>query len=551
MNELYKSRTLAWTLFAVFALVSLYLLGMRTLVPPDEGRYAEIAREMFVSGDWITPRLNGLKYFEKPPLQAWITALVYTVFGLGEWQARLWTGLSGLIGVLAVGYTGMRTFGRRAGFYAALVLGSSIYWTVSSQVNSLDMGLSSMLALALCAMLLAQGDEATPAFRRNAMLACWAAMALAMLSKGLIALVLPGATLVLYTVLSRDWAVWKRLHLVKGLLLFAAIAAPWFVLVWRANPEHPYFFFYHEHVERFLSDVHDREKPWFFYFVMIVPGIVPWVGVLWQSLAYGVQRQGGSFQPRTLLLSWVAAIFLFFTASHSKLPGYILPVFPALALLIGVYLETGSRRSRSFAAGLMSGIGVLLLAFVPFMTKIGDNQTKVAVLQAFQPWVIGAGFVALVGGALALIYSRQMRRDLAVLALAATGLVTAHLIIVGFEPYGRDRAGVALLPALRAELDKGAAFYSIGTYEQSWSFYLGRTSQLALFEDEFVFGLAQEPERDINDPAVLFRIWRDEAAKGHTIVAVVPPLVFKHFTDDGLPMRIVARDMRRIIIANR
>lgn len=551
MNELHKSGKLAWTLFAAFTLVSLYMLGLRTLVPPDEGRYAEIAREMFVTGDWITPRLNGVKYFEKPPLQAWITALVYTLAGTGEWQARLWTGLSGILGVAAVGLAGARVFGRRVGFYAALVLGSSFYWIVSSQVNALDMGLSSMLTLALCAMLVAQEDGATPALRRNAMLACWAAMALALLSKGLVGLVLPGVTLLMYTALSRDWRIWKRLHIGAGLLLFFAIAAPWFVLVWRANPEHPYFFFYHEHFARYLTSVHMREKPWFFYILMVVAGIAPWLGALYQSLAYGTGRQGGAFQPRILLVSWVAAIFLFFSLSNSKLPGYILPVFPALALLTGLFLETASRRSRMFASSLFAATGVLLLAFVPFMTRLGDSETKSAVLVAFQPWVIAAGFTALVGGALALLHSRHLKRDLTVLTLAVSGFVMSHLIIVGFEPYGRDRAGVALLPAIRAELAAGAHLYSIGTYEQSLTFYLARTSQLALFEDEFAFGLKQQPELDMPDPATLFAKWRSDAANGVTDMAIVPPLVYQHFKNDGLPMRVVAADTRRVVIANR
>lgn len=99
VNELHSSRVLMWSLLGIFIVVTLYALGVRTLVPPDEGRYAEMAREMFVTGDWITTRLNGIKYFEKPPLQTWMNALTFAAFGLGEWQARLWTGLCGIIGV--------------------------------------------------------------------------------------------------------------------------------------------------------------------------------------------------------------------------------------------------------------------------------------------------------------------------------------------------------------------------------------------------------------------------------------------------------------------
>ena len=133
MNDLHRNRAAMGTLVACFVLVSLYVLSIRTLVPPDEGRYAEMAREMFAGGDWVTTHLNGIKYFEKPPLQAWMNALTFTLFGLGEWQARLWTGLCGIGGVLLTGWTGARLFGGRAGLYTALVLGSCFYWIVGSQ----------------------------------------------------------------------------------------------------------------------------------------------------------------------------------------------------------------------------------------------------------------------------------------------------------------------------------------------------------------------------------------------------------------------------------
>ena len=154
MNDLYNSKKLLWSLLAAFVIAWLAMLGLRTLVPPDEGRYAEMAREMLQHGDWITTRLNGIKYFEKPPLQTWMNALTFAAFGLGEWQARLWTGLCGIGAVLLSGYTGRRLFSARAGFYAALVLGSSMFWVAGAQINSLDMSLSGMMATCLAAIIM-------------------------------------------------------------------------------------------------------------------------------------------------------------------------------------------------------------------------------------------------------------------------------------------------------------------------------------------------------------------------------------------------------------
>ena len=554
MSDLHKSKHLLWSLLAAFTIAWLYMLGVRTLVPPDEGRYAEMAREMFVSGDWVTTRLNGIKYFEKPPLQTWMNALSFTLFGLGEWQARLWTGLCGLLGVLLTGYAGCKVFGARVGLYAALVLGSSFFWVACGQIDSLDMGLSGMMTISLCALLVAQRDDASALERRNWMLACWAGMALAVLSKGLIGVLIPGAVLVLYTLFTRDWSLWTRLHLVKGLLLFFAIATPWFVLVALRNPEQPYFFFVREHWERFFLKTHHREGAWYYFLVMLIPGIVPWLGLLPQSLALGLglksAREPGRFRPRLMALIWVVFIFLFFTKSSSKLPGYILPVFPALALLIACQLDSGSRRSRIFAAALMAAIGVALLAFVPYMTRIGHHPGETDLLRAYQPWVLAAGFTALAGGGLALLYARQMKRDLTVLVMAIAGFASTELILAGFEPYGAQRAGLPLVAAIKAELKPDTKIYSVGTYEQSLTFYLQRTVVLVNYTDEFSFGLQQQPELAVPTLDAFVAQWTRDGAAGVRDIAFIRADIFNELQQKGVPMRVVARDARRTVIAN-
>ncbi|MBC7456540.1 MAG: glycosyltransferase family 39 protein [Massilia sp.] len=554
MTDLHKSKPFLWSLLAVFTITWLAMLGLRALVPPDEGRYAEMAREMFVSGDWITTRLNGIKYFEKPPLQTWMNALSFAVFGLGEWQARLWTGLCGLGGVLLTGYAGAKVFGPRIGLYTALVLGSSFFWVACGQIDSLDMGLSGMMTLSLCALLIAQRDDAGVIERRHWMLACWAGMALAVLSKGLIGVLLPGGVLVCYTLATRDWALWTRLHLGKGLLLFFAIATPWFVLVALRNPEQPYFFFIHEHWERFFLKTHHREGAWYYFFVMLIPGIVPWLGALPHSLWRGVGLKStpepGRFRPRLMALIWVVFIFAFFTKSSSKLPGYILPIFPALALLIAVQLDAGSRRSHIAAASVMAAVGAALLAFVPFMTGIAHHPGETDLLRNYQPWIVAAGAIALAGGALALLYARQGKRDLTVLVMALAGFASTELILAGFAPYGAQRAGTPLLAAIKAELKPDTKIYSVGTYEQSLTFYLERTVVLVDYTDEFSFGLQQQPELALPSVSAFVAQWTRDAAIGVRDIAIIEAAVFNDLQQKGVPMRVVARDARRTVIAN-
>ncbi|TMG75174.1 MAG: glycosyltransferase family 39 protein [Betaproteobacteria bacterium] len=247
------SRRGLWLLLAVFAAVWFCNLGYRHLFKPDEGRYAEIPREMTASGDWLTPRLNGFKYFEKPALQYWATAAAFGAFGQNEWAARLWPGLAGFFGVLLVFWAGNRLFAPPIGLYGALVAASSAMYVLIGHFLSLDMALAFFMSASVFAIALAQRDESGDKERRRWMLAAWAAAALAVLSKGLVGIVLPAGAVVLYVLIERDWKMWTRFHVVPGGLLFLAIAAPWFVAVSLANPEFFRFFFIHEHVDRFLT----------------------------------------------------------------------------------------------------------------------------------------------------------------------------------------------------------------------------------------------------------------------------------------------------------
>lgn len=424
MRELHKSKAFLWTLLILFLLVWFYMLGARTLVPTDEGRYAEMAREMVATQDWITTRLNGIKYFEKPPLQTWMNAITFELFGLGEWQARLWTGLCGLLGIGLVAYTGRRVFNERTAYYAPLVLASSFFWAGMGHINTLDMGLAGMMTISLCGLLLAQRNDANRNEQRNWMLACWAGMALAVLSKGLIGIVLPGAVLVLYTLLSRDWAIWKRLHLVKGLILFFAITTPWFVMVSLKNPEFPQFFFIHEHFQRFTSKIHSRSGPWYYFIPILLLGILPWLGVMFQSLFQSLREPGrsagsfaslsdGKFQPGKMLMVWSVFIFFFFSISGSKLPSYILPIFPALALLIGSYLDRASYKAIVVSASLVALSCAIGMAFIPHVPSLARDAYSLPLVTAHVPWIYAATIIAFIGGVLAIRFART-QKDVAV-----------------------------------------------------------------------------------------------------------------------------------------
>jgi len=559
MRELYKSKAFVWTLLILFLLVWFYMLGARTLVPTDEGRYAEMAREMVATQDWITTRLNGIKYFEKPPLQTWMNAITFELFGLGEWQARLWTGLCGLFGIGMVAYTGRRVFNDRVGFYAPLVLASSFFWAGMGHINTLDMGLAAMMTLSVCALLLAQRNDANRDEQRNWMLLCWVGMALAVLSKGLIGIVLPGAVLVLYTLFSRDWAIWKRLHLVKGLILFFAICTPWFVLVSLKNPEFPQFFFIHEHFQRFTTKIHSRTGPWYYFIPILLLGIIPWLGVFVQSLLTGTREEhsgssfsslsSGKFQPRKMLLIWSVFIFVFFSISSSKLPSYILPIFPTLALLIACYLERATFKAIVLSASIVAVPCAIAMAFIPRVPALAKDAYSLPLVTAHVPWIYAATIVAFIGAVLAIRFARS-QKDLAMVCLAAGAFISGQLLMLGHEPQGRYSAGIDYVPALQAELTPETPMYLVGRYEQALPFYLQRTMTLVRHADEMEFGLKQEPQLWLPTVDAFVAQWVADHTAGKKDIAIMDPSIYADLKQRGVPMRLIGQDPRRVIVAN-
>lgn len=542
-------RLLAWLLLALCCTLWFYVLGARTLIPTDESRYAEIAREMAAGGDFISQRLNGIQYYGKPPLQAWMTALMFKAFGLGEWQARLWTGMCGLFAIVMVAYTGSRLFGRRAGLLSGAVLASSAYWIAGGHISSLDMGLSAMMTLALCSLLLAQRDDAGVIERRSYMLLCWAGLGLAMMSKGLIGIVLPGAVLVLYSLMTRDRAIWKRLHIVPGLSVFFVIALPWFVAMSVRNPEFLHFFFIREHFQRFSSNVHLREAPWHYFLPYLLGGILPWLGVLLQSLRTGWRNASGQFQPYKLLLIWAVFIFCFFSISKGKLPSYILPIFPAIALLIGHYLNKAPRRDLVIAAALTAIVGAALLGVAWHFPKRRDLH-EVALYHAYVPWIAAAGIAMLAGAILAIRLSKRVQTA-AVLSIALAGFISGHVLLLGHEPFGRNKAGLEHLAAITAELGPKTTIYSVGAYEYSLPFYLRRTVVMVEHaEDGMVLGLQKEPQLWIPERDDFVGEWMKKRGNGNKALAVIRPDIYDQLQKAGLPMRVVAKDARRIVVAN-
>ncbi len=534
----------------LFGLLWFGQLDYRKLVKPDEGRYAEISREMAVSGDWVTPRLNGLKYFEKPPMQYWATAAAYKAFGLNEWTARLWTGLTGFAGILLAAFAAYRLYGRETGLLTGVVLGGSFYQLALGHINTLDMGVSFFLELALVGFLLAHRDQTSKTENRNWMMITWAAMAGAMLSKGLIGLVLPGAALVLYVLLTQQWRLLANMHWGKGLLLFGVLTAPWFVLVSQRNPEFLQFFFIHEHFQRFSTDVARRVEPWWFFLPLLVLGASPWISWLGQSLRDGVKQQSDEhFRPALLLVVWSVFIFVFFSLSRSKLPAYILPIMPALAILLARHLlqrDSADLRPHFMMLTLLGSILALASWIVPEIKDLSSDNTSKQMVQDYAAWIRGGTLIGLAGFASAWWFCRKQQTFNALLATAVASAIATSLFLCGHNSLSRSNSAYFLAEEIRSQAQENIPFYSIKMYDQTLPFYLQRTLTLVHYRDELDLGIRAEPDKAIETLEVFQQRWNQD----QRALALLKPDDYEQFLKQNfIPMRVIARDNRRVVIA--
>jgi 4-amino-4-deoxy-L-arabinose transferase-like glycosyltransferase len=541
------SRRGLWLMLLALVILWFGNLEYRKLIRPDEGRYAEIPREMVVSGDWTTPRLNDLKYFEKPPLQYWATAVAYEVFGQHQWTSRIWAALTGFAGLLLAWFTGTRLFGREAGIYAVLLLGSSLLYALMAHLNTLDMGVTFFITLGIFSLLLAQKEEQA-AHRRNWMLLAWSGLALAVLSKGLMGIILPGAALFLYSVFNRDITIWKRMHWISGLLVFLLIAVPWFVLVCKANPEFFQRFFIYEHFERFTSKVHGRYQPWYYFVPILLLGMLPWTVLMFDALLR-TWKSGARvvkvFSPERFLLVWVVFVYVFFSISDSKLPSYLLPMFPSLALLMGKQLVSMKAR-RLFWMTIPSLVAVaILLGIAPFVAKTADTPLQLEMYSNYSVWLVIALVIWLVGMGAALWLLRLENKMVAVIVLAFSSLVATQTAVSGYNTIAPERSSYILADAIRPLVKPDVPFYSVFCYEQTLPFYLKRTFTLVDFQDEMDFGIRMEPERWVPTVEVLATRWSTQAEA----YAIVPTQMFHILQQQGMTMKEIYRDEQYVVVS--
>ena len=528
---------LGWRAWIILAAAWFATLQVRPLLDPDEGRYAEIPREMLASGDWITPRFNDLKYFEKPPLQYWATAVAYQGFGLRQWSSRLWSvGLAFACLPLVFAWVSS-LYGRDSALVALTALAVSPFFVIVGHLNLLDGSFTFWLTAAVLAFTRAQTLPPASSAERRWMLSAWGAAALAVLTKGIVVGVLAGAALILYTLSERDTRTWRRLHPGAGLALFTAIAAPWFVVVSLRNPSFPGFFFVHEHFTRFLTTVHQRAEPWWYFLPLLLLGVLPWIAPLaracrraWAGDAPATAAGTPQFKPLKFLLIFAAVTLVFFSASGSKLAPYILPMLPVLAAVTGACSGARgefARHAARIGAGLVVVIAAGLLVYSAQRNSYVPHQALW--------WAVAGTLAALVA------VSMQIP---AAIVTAASAILAWQCLLCEYTVIPPTRSARDLVSSAHPFIGAHTPLYSVGQYRETLSPYLGRTLQLVGYEGELKFGLQEQPDKRMALPEFVAR-W----SAGGEAVAFFDPGVWDEWRRRGLPGRVIAADNYTVAVS--
>ena len=486
-------------LFLIWLCLGVVPLFLRSLWEPDEARYAEIPREILASGDWLTPRLNGVLYFEKPPLQYWLSACSMKLFGLHAAAARLPLALATLL-MIWCAWRLARRLGASEPVWGAFMAATTLLVFACHQALMLDALFSALLVLSLVAALEAVEARVLdqPRAALGWTLATFVANALALLTKGLAAPVLLGG--ILLGSLPWTWGTPKLRNAVLrlladpwGWLVFAAIGAPWFVLVERANPGHARFFFIHEHFARFATHVHAREgssnpvlDKLYFAGVLLL-GLLPWLSAsllgLWRGVAF-LRRRGGPRSERAPLQRWTVAVlvltfavpFLFFSLSGSKLPPYILPVvIPLMALACGFEREGEAWANLKRTGWELLGLGgAFTLVGLLFVKETGGLAWVLALGLAF----LGLGF-----------WARRPVHLTGPRWMAALGAGLLLLLLVVRQMAGPGKEVSRLVRQAPAD----AQWISCGNYYQGIAFYAGQRVTVVGWAGELAFGRDRLP----------------------------------------------------------
>jgi 4-amino-4-deoxy-L-arabinose transferase-like glycosyltransferase len=543
-------------------------LGMFPLHTPDTARYAEIPREMIASGDYLTPYLNALKYFEKPPLFYWMQVVHLKLFGINIFAANLTNALMALFTSLAVYLGASKIYGRLTGFLSTLVLATSLLFFYMDRFTTLDLALTFFLTVAMLCFVIGANLEHVHCYlptsaataraahtKKYYLWSVYIATGLAVMTKGLVGMIFPAAIIFIWITLFNEWRSLKNYYLFSGLLLFLVVAVPWHVLVNLKHPEFFQFYFIEQHFLRYFTPYAGRQQAWWFFPLILTVGLYPWVTFAIQAIKAQLPHGHGSWQAwrrnkvSIFLVLWAALVYGFYTFSNSQLIPYLLPVLPPLAILIGHYfaLHWQQRRALPFALGfylfatLSISLGIALfwlpqLAHIPAASWLTAMSIVLAVLfiasgvvsaASYYFYGVAKGCIALMAATIILLLSSLPM--IAVVVEAKTILPLAQLL----KPI--------LLPQ-----DEVASFLD---YYHDLPYYLERRITVVGYRGELEFGATHHRVKQdwMIDRNTFWRRWAEQK----TIYLIISAIDYNELPP-GQKQRVyvLARYRDKLLVTN-
>lgn len=488
-------------LMILAAILYFFMLGSFSLYDAAETTYGEFVK-WILRGDWLTLHFNGAVIFDKPPLYYWFVAILAKIIGFNEWAMRLPAAFSGLLTVAVTYLFGRKLFNsERAGFLAGLVTMTSFQFMIMSRIAELDIVLTFFVTLALFCFYQGYSSHKKWWYTLS-----YFPIALAFLIKGLLAVALPAGTIFLFLLLKGELGKIKELKLTAGILIFALIGLPWYLieLVRHGKPFLDFtigFLF----LSRFQGVVSNHTGPWYYYFLMLIVGFAPWSPFI--PFAFWRTVRNWRSDPSLIMLAIIIPAFIVFSVAQTKLPSYILPLYPFFGLMVGRLLDESLDQPEALKIGMI--VSNLLLLVVVVLLFIGfamlGNINYPEQYKAFLPVLYLLGAVLAACSLLSIIMYFSKNRSLAINTLA--GMVFAIMFILtlmvlpqvedfkGAKPLGKEIERVfqpgQKIAAFGTGNRPGVVFYSPRTVEflkdkpAAWAFINGRQGYLFISMPEY------------------------------------------------------------------
>lgn len=474
-------------------------LDIRPLAIPDETRYAEIPREMVVSGDWIVPRLNGLLYFEKPVMGYWLNGLAMKLFGENEFSVRFSSAVSAGLSALMIFFLSARFMNSRQRGVVAAVVYLTFFIVYGLGVFSVLDGMFSFFLTACIGFFFLSWscrDRPRPYYGYLTLAGIFCGFAF--LTKGFLAFAVPISAIVPFLLWEKEY---KRIFSMSWLPILMAIIVilPWAVLIHLKAPDFWNFFFWHEHVRRFLSDDAQHKASFFYFFMTLPPALLPWTFLVPASIA-GLRTTGIKTPLLRYAMCWFVFPFLLFSISSGKLLTYILPCFPPLAILLstGIIEYLNTEKTYWFNKGvvfLMGFMGLLMICLIILQTGIIEALHPYAYADQWK----GALFFAALTVFIIVLKSSLTTPDHTkkILIFAAAPLffyLSAHFLIPDLTLLRKCPGELIQRNADR--IDKNALVFSPETPVRAVNWFLKRDDVFMLDKGELAYGLEQKGYED-------------------------------------------------------